>query len=121
MRGVRMIASAHGDLRKLIKNKQLKGLIGGIEVVTLGDEAARAEAKRQGGAAGSLNKVKAQRAGQPIFDVIVLLHRGELHEWRIVMNCADAVDRILDGGDYLVQKRTRDPQTGELFLELQKA
>ena len=121
MRGVRMIASAHGDLRKLIKNKQLKGLIGGIEVVTLGDEAARAEAKRQGGAAGSLNKVKAQRAGQPIFDVIVLLHRGELHEWRIVMNCADAVDRILDGGDYFVQKRTRDPQTGELFLELQKA
>jgi stage III sporulation protein SpoIIIAA len=36
MRGVRMIASAHGDLRKLIKNKQLKGLVGGIEVVTLG-------------------------------------------------------------------------------------
>jgi stage III sporulation protein SpoIIIAA len=121
MRGVRMIASAHGDLRKLIKNKQLKGLVGGIEVVTLGDEAARQEAKRQGAAAGGMQKVKSQRAGQPIFDVIVELHRGELHEWRVVMNCADAVDRVLEGGDYLVQRRSRDPGTGELFLELQKA
>jgi stage III sporulation protein SpoIIIAA len=121
MRGVRMIASAHGSLRKLIKNSKLKGLIGGIEVVTLGDAAARLEAKRQGALAGGLNKVKAQRVGQPIFDVIVELQRGELHEWRIVTNCADAVDRVLDGGDYLVQRRTRDPATGELFLQLQKA
>lgn len=121
MRGVRMIASAHGDLRKLIKNKQLKGLVGGIEVVTLGDEAAKLEAKRQGAPAGGMQKVKSQRAGQPIFDVIVELHRGELHKWRIVMNCADAVDRVLEGDDYLVQRRTRDPGTGELFLELQKA
>ena len=68
-----------------------------------------------------MNKVKAQRAGPPVFDVIVELHRGELHEWRVVTNCADAVDRVLDGGDYLVQKRTRDPATGELFLQLQKA
>ena len=60
MRGVRMIASAHEDLRKLIKNKQLKGLVGGIEVVTLGDEAAKLEA-------GGMNKVKAQRARQPNF------------------------------------------------------
>ena len=45
----------------------------------------------------------------------------ELHEWRIVMNCADAVDRVLEGGDYCVQRRTRDPDTGEYFLELQKA
>ena len=39
-RGVRMIASAHGDLRSLINNKQLRGLIGGLETVTLGDAAA---------------------------------------------------------------------------------
>jgi hypothetical protein len=124
MRGVRMIASAHGDLRKLIKNKQLKGVVGGIEVVTLGDAAARLEgfkAKRQGAPAVGLNKVKAQRAGQPVFDVIVELQRGKLHERRIVMNCADAVDRIRDGGDYFVQRRIRDPGTGELFLQLHKA
>ena len=121
MRGVRMIASAHGDLRKLIKNKQLKGLVGGIEVVTLGDEAAKAEAKRHGAPAGAMSKVKSQRAGPPIFDVIVELQRGALHEWRIVMDCADAVDRILDGDVYLVQGRTRDPDTGELFIQFQQA
>jgi stage III sporulation protein SpoIIIAA len=45
-RGVRMIASAHGDLRKLIKNQQIRGVIGGIESVTLGDAAARIEGWR---------------------------------------------------------------------------
>ena len=44
-RGVRMIASAHGDLRKLIKNKELRGLVGGLEKVTLGDAQAKEEAK----------------------------------------------------------------------------
>ena len=121
MRGVRMIASAHGDLRKLIKNKQLKGLVGGIESVTLGDEAAKVEAQRHGAPAGAMSKVKSQRAGQPIFDIIVELQRGALHEWGSVMNCADAVDRILDGDVYLVQRRTRDPDTGELFLQFQQA
>ena len=32
-RGVRIIASAHGDLRKLLKNKQLRSLVGGVERV----------------------------------------------------------------------------------------
>ncbi|EQC26327.1 hypothetical protein SDRG_15815, partial [Saprolegnia diclina VS20] len=30
-RGVRIVASAHGDLRKLLKNKPLRGLVGGVE------------------------------------------------------------------------------------------
>jgi stage III sporulation protein SpoIIIAA len=59
-RGVRMIASAHGDLRKLVKNKQLRGLIGGVETVTLGDEAAKKEAKKNG-MGGGIQKMKAQR------------------------------------------------------------
>jgi stage III sporulation protein SpoIIIAA len=46
-RGVRMIASAHGDLRKLLKNRQLRGLIGGVEQVTLGDATAKQEAARR--------------------------------------------------------------------------
>ena len=46
-RGVRMIASAHGDLRKLIKNPKLVGLVGGKETVTLGDAEAKIEAKRR--------------------------------------------------------------------------
>lgn len=36
-RGVRLIASAHGDLRSLVKNKDLVGLVGDLESVTIGD------------------------------------------------------------------------------------
>ena len=120
-RGVRMIASAHGDLRKLLKNKQLRGLVGGVEAVTLGDAAAKDEAKRRGAPPGAFDKVKAQRAGPPIFDVIIELRRGEPHEWRIVMNSAKAVDEILLGSHYFSQRRTRDPASGEFFIELEKA
>jgi stage III sporulation protein SpoIIIAA len=89
-RGVRMIASAHGDLRKLVKNKQLRSLVGGVESVTLGDAAAKAEAKKVG--FGGMQKVKAQRSGPPTFDIIVELRRGEQHEWRIIMGAGQAVD-----------------------------
>ena len=46
-RGVRIIASAHGDLRKLVKNKELKGLIGGVDQVTMGDAMAKDEASSE--------------------------------------------------------------------------
>jgi stage III sporulation protein SpoIIIAA len=121
-RGVRIIASAHGDLRKLIKNKQLRGLVGGIETVTLGDVQAKEEAKKRGlHPSASLDKLKTQRAGTPIFDVIVELHRGKLHEWRIISPCANAVDMILEGSHYLAQRRTRNATTGDLFLQLEHA
>jgi hypothetical protein len=112
-------SSAHGDLRKLIKNTQLRGLVGGIETVTLGDAQAKEEAMKRGlRPSASLNKVKTQRAGTPIFDVIVELRRGELHEWRIISPCAKAVDMILEGSHYLAQQRTRNDTTGDLFLNL---
>jgi stage III sporulation protein SpoIIIAA len=121
-RGVRIIASAHGDLRKLLKNKQLRGLIGGVELVTLGDAQAKEEARRRGlHPSASIDKIRAQRAGPPVFDIIVELRRGEPNEWRIVNPCAKAVDMILEGSHYLSQRRTRDPVTGEFFLELEKA
>ena len=37
-RGVRLVASAHGNLRTLVKNTALNGLIGGVETVILGDD-----------------------------------------------------------------------------------
>ena len=55
------LASAHGDLRTLVKNVQLRGLVGGVETVTLGDEAAKKQNKN--------SKLSAQRAGEPTFDV----------------------------------------------------
>lgn len=99
-RGVRMIASDHGDLRNLLKNKQLRGLVGGVEAVTLGD-AARHPAR-------STRSGRSTPARRPIFDVIIVLRRDKPHEWHIVMNSAKAVDDILLASHYLSQRRTRD-------------
>jgi stage III sporulation protein SpoIIIAA len=114
-RGVRMIASAHGDMRSLLKNKDIRGLIGGIETVTLGDEEARALQKKKG--LKELRKQVTARAGPPVFDIIIELHRGKLHEWNIIMNSAQAVDDILLGDKYNVQKRVRCANTGRIFVE----
>ena len=101
-RGVRMIASAHGDLRKLLKNKQLRGLVGGVESVTLGDAAAKEDAKRRGAPPGAVDKVKATRAGPPVFDVIVELRRGARAERNTTVFGVARMHRtgILGGGAY---------------------
>ena len=117
-RGVRLIASAHGDLRKLIKNPKLRGLVGGVETVTLGDAQAKQEAKKSG---GGLQKLKAQRAGPPTFDIIVELRRGAQHEWRIILDVGEAVDNVLEGQHYKAQRRTRNPETGALTVALERA
>ena len=117
-RGVRLVASAHGDLRKLLKNPKLRGLIGGVQTVLLGDAMAARQAKISG---GDIQKVKAERAGQPTFDMIVELSRGLHHEWKVVMNTAEAVDSILQGKQYVFQKRVRDPVTGAIRMEIGKS
>jgi stage III sporulation protein SpoIIIAA len=118
-RGVRLIASAHGDLRKLTKNPKLRGLVGGIETVTLGDAQAKVESKKKKGS--GIQKLKAQRAGAPVFDTIVELRRGAHHEWSIIMDVASAVDKVLEGAEYPTQRRIRDPKTGAIQLHLEKA
>ncbi|KAG1684906.1 hypothetical protein DVH05_010172 [Phytophthora capsici] len=70
-RGPRLIASAHGDFRSLIKNPDLKGLIGGSQQVILGDGAAARSALK--------SKLQSQRAGNPIFG------------WNWTMRFVDAV------------------------------
>mmetsp|Transcript_30479 Transcript_30479/g.46678 ORF Transcript_30479/g.46678 Transcript_30479/m.46678 type:complete len:1009 (-) Transcript_30479:399-3425(-) len=116
-RGVRLVASAHGDLRKLIKNPRLRGLVGGVETVILGDAEA---AKNKSTNGGGLQKLKAQRAGAPTFDIIVELRRGVHHEWKIIMDVAEAIDTLLEGRMYPVQRRTRDPESGSLQLHLER-
>ena len=113
-RGVRMIASAHGDLRRLLKNAELHGLVGGVTSVMMGDTMAKEEAKKRG---GDVQKVKSQRGGEPTFDVVIEVRRGALHEWRIVPDVANAVDAILNGEEYMAQQRVRDPETGSICLE----
>lgn len=117
-RGVRLIASAHGDLRKLVKNQQIRGVIGGIESVTLGDVEAKIEGKKHGEA---MSKVKTQRAGAPIFEIVIELERGSYDSWRVVMDSGKAVDSILDRQHYETQRRTRDPETGAIHLSFEKA
>ena len=109
-RGVKLLASAHGDLRSLLKNAPIRGLVGGVETLTLGDDAAK---KNHG------SKLKAQRAGEPIFDAILELRPGEFDTWRLITNVAGAVDAILEGEAFKIQQRVRvdDGSTRLLFTE----
>lgn len=114
-RGVRMIASAHGDLRSLIKNKDIRGLIGGLETVTLGDSEAK-ELQRKTGSK-TFPKQLTTRAAAPIFEIIIELKRGRLNEWHIITDTATAVDGILRGEQYEIQKRMRCMSSGSIFVE----
>lgn len=108
-RGVRMIASAHGNLSGLVRNASLCDMVGGVDVVTVGDKAAREEAQRRGSQKeGIASKLNAQRRGPPIFDVVIEVKRGYLHEWHVILNSAAAVDSILSNGNYSVQARYRE-------------
>lgn len=114
-RGVRMIASAHGDLKSLIKNKDLRGLIGGLETITLGDaEAAKLQQKN---GTKTIQKSLTTSAAAPIFEVIIELKQGRLHEWHVVTNSAEAVDDLLGGDKYDIQKRMRCMSSGSIFVE----
>lgn len=114
-RGVRMIASAHGDLRSLMRNKDLRGLIGGLETVTLGDAEAKELQKKTG--SKTIQKSLTKRSASPIFDVIIELKRNRLHEWHVVTNVGKAVDDILLGEKYDIQKRMRCMNSGRIFVE----
>jgi len=125
-RGVRLIASAHGDLRRLLKNKDLNGLLGGLESVTVGDEMAKEEAKRKQKLAReqdgehrplTVSKTKVQRGSDTTFEIIVEVSRESRHDWRIISDSAKAVDNILDGLRYHAQLRKRDPETGDMWME----
>ena len=113
-RGVRLLASAHGNLRTLVKNKQLNGLLGGVQTVTLGDKAAAAAASDSSGT----GKIRAERGGAPTFDVVVEVSREHHHEWRLVLDVGRAVDAILDGQRYKFQSRSRDAGGTQFRMEL---
>jgi stage III sporulation protein SpoIIIAA len=103
-RGQRMVASAHGDFAKLIANSKLRGLVGGVERVTLGDSRAPTTA----------DKLKTVRSGLPVFDTVIELSMDSRNEWRVIHDVAGAVDSYLEGLRCNVQRRIRDPQDGSL-------
>eukprot|EP00928_Gymnodinium_smaydae_P019388 TRINITY_DN17429_c0_g1_i1.p2 TRINITY_DN17429_c0_g1~~TRINITY_DN17429_c0_g1_i1.p2 ORF type:complete len:114 (+),score=6.33 TRINITY_DN17429_c0_g1_i1:159-500(+) len=99
----------------------LNGLIGGLETVILSDAEVRRQGKGSGKGSGKgkqLEKVRTQRAGAPIFDVIIELQPGRFDEWRVVKDVARAVDSILLNQPYTCQWRSRDRSTGHMILEL---
>jgi len=113
-RGVRIIGSAHGDLRGLVKNAMLNDLIGGTETVTVGD----AQARKFQASGGEFSKVRTQRSGAPVFDIVIELQSGSFHQWQVTTNVAKAVDRILASQPFPTQVRARDPVSGLITVEL---
>ncbi len=99
-RGVRMVASAHGSFRQLMKNRELRGLLGGVEQVI-----------RPG---GHLDHV---RGGEPTFDVVVEVTRAHRDVWTVVLDAAEAADRVLNGETFRTQRRQIDAR-GLLSLEM---
>ena len=65
------------------------------------------------------SKVAQQRSGPPVFDVIIELIQGNLHEWKVIKDVARAVDNILAGKEFKAEIRRRDPyNTGKMCVEL---
>jgi len=98
-RGVRIIASAHGDFGKLNKNAQLNGLLGGRTTVI-----------KTGGIAST------ERLSEPTFDCIVEIKRGDRNQWMVIHNTAKAVDAYLSGDFIDKETRIRDPESGKVFI-----
>jgi stage III sporulation protein SpoIIIAA len=97
-RGVRIVASAHGNFRSMMKNKQLKDLLGGSEQMI-----------KRGGVP------KTERVSAPTFEVVIEVQRKSFHQWVIIADVAGAVDRVLQGGQYPAQVRLRDPDSPNHF------
>src|SRR5947199_8633604 len=86
-RGVQLVATAHGNsLENLLVNPTLNDLLGGIQTVTLADDAAR----RRGTQESVL-----ERKSPPTFDVLVELHDRD--RLAIHQPLAEVVDAALRG------------------------
>jgi hypothetical protein len=87
-------------------------MVGGVETVILGDKAAA----NNDPSSSTPQKLIAQRAGPPTFDVIVEVQRGCIHEWNVTLDTADAVDKILNGDTYEAQRRTRTEDGSAMWI-----
>ena len=107
-RGVQLIATAHGNtLENLLQNPTLSDLVGGVQVVTLGDE----EARRRG-----TQKTVPERKAPPTFDVLVEIESKDA--LAVHRDVADVVDRFLRGAPPHPERRRR---TGDGAVEIRPA
>lgn len=94
-RGVQLIGTAHGNaLENLLKNPTLSDLVGGVQVVTLGDE----EARRRG-----TTKTVSERRAPPTFGIVVEME--ERDALVVHRDTAAAVDAILRGRPVAGERR----------------
>lgn len=104
-RGVRLIASAHGDLKSLLTNKDVNALVGGIATSIVGDMAA----ERQGG-----KKHLTEQARPAIFKHVIEL-TPDFNVWHVHLDVNKSVKAILAGESYYeVQERRRMEGMDEL-------
>jgi len=103
-RGVKMIATAHGEnLKSLLKNPPLRQLIGDIQAVTLGDQEARKRAADR--SSEDVKKTILERQGAPTFNTVIeMTHSGE---WTIYLDIAKVIDELLAGSSPLVEIRRK--------------
>ncbi|KAJ3358998.1 Uncharacterized protein GGF32_009689, partial [Allomyces javanicus] len=77
----RMVATAHGSLQSVLRNRDLRDLVGGLVTATVGDENARSMGGR---------KTITQRANDATFTTVVeLVSRTEVHVFRDVNQTVD--------------------------------
>lgn len=104
-RGVKLIATVHGELlENIIHNPDVCSLVGGAKSATLSD----GESIKQ-----NKPKMVVQREHEPVFGTVV-----ELQSFRAVNvhhNVKQAVDAFLLGGDMRPEKRTLD-ENGEMVI-----
>ncbi|BCR06238.1 single-stranded DNA-binding protein [Desulfuromonas versatilis] len=109
-RGVQLIGTAHGNtLENLIKNPTLCDLVGGVQVVTLGDEEAR---RRRS------TKTVSERRAPPTFDIVVeMIDRDEV---LVHPDTAAAVDQLLRGVAPRGERREQ-AANGQIHVEVREA
>eukprot|EP00898_Chlorokybus_atmophyticus_P008824 jgi/Chlat1/8943/Chrsp94S00693 len=97
-RGVAMVATAHGlSLTGLLKNPELRPLVGGVQAVTLGDALARQHGNK---------KTQLERSGAATFPVLVeVLSATQL---RVHASVERNVDAMLAGRPVPLERRWRE-------------
>ncbi len=88
-RGVKMIASVHGDFSQIIQNHELNGALGKPTQMTMSDKHMVKGRKTQ-----------TERLSNPIFDVIINIIKPEDNNYEYIFfdDIANCVDALISGG-----------------------
>lgn len=57
-----------------------------------------------------------QRAGHPVFEIVIELRPNTFHKWRVITDVAAAMDAVLQGLPFRAHYRERDQDSGVLSM-----